>query len=106
MKLLPMPKGAMLSGMLCTCPHVLLSHPAARVGARQSDAVLAEKSDEGPEETLLHPTFPGDGILFLGQEQETICGGFDDYDSLSADVSEFQASVGQVQGNSSPPRPG
>ena len=86
--------------------------------------MLHEKSD-GP---VKHPTFPGGGILFLGQEQEkvlpdasgflllldkngtiprniakekkqpawplteqeTICGGFDDYDSLSADVSEFQ----------------
>ena len=62
------------------------------IGDRQSSAVLTEKSDGGPEGLPLYPTFPGDGILFLGQVQETICGGFDDYDSLSADVSEFQAS--------------
>ena len=40
----------------------------------------------------LHPQFPGNGVLILGQEQERICGGFDGYDSLSADVSEFQVS--------------
>ena len=83
-----------------------MSYEPHPIGARQSSAVLTDKTEKGPEGTPLHPTFPGDGILFLGQEQETICGGFDDYDSLSADVSEFQASVGQVQGNSSPPRPG
>ena len=65
-----------------------------RLGTRQSSAVLKEKSGEGDtgKESPLHPTFPGDGILFLGQEQETVCGGFGDFDSLSADVSEFQAS--------------
>ena len=68
-------------------------------GVRQSNAVLAEKSDNVSldGEQFLHPTFPGDGILFLGQEQETVCGGFDDFDSLSADVSEFQASLCQLQ---------
>ena len=39
-----------------------------------------------------HPTFPGNGQLFLGQEQEKPCGGFDDTDSLSADISKFEAS--------------
>ena len=37
-----------------------------------------------------HPTFPGNGQLFLGQEQEKPCAGFDDTDSLSADISKFE----------------
>lgn len=37
-----------------------------------------------------HPVFPGGGQLILGQEQEIPCGGFDDTDSLSADVSRFE----------------
>ena len=37
-----------------------------------------------------HPTFPGKGQLILGQEQEILCGGFDDTDSLSADISGFE----------------
>ncbi len=39
------------------------------------------------------PRFPGDGILILGQEQETLCGGFDDYDSLSGDLSDFNVRI-------------
>ena len=37
-----------------------------------------------------HPTFPGEGQLILGQEQEILCGGFDDTDSLSADIFGFE----------------
>ena len=37
-----------------------------------------------------HPTFPGKGQLILGQEQEILCGGFDDTDSLSADIFRFE----------------
>ena len=37
-----------------------------------------------------HPTFPGKGQLILGQEQEILCGGFDDTDSLSADIYGFE----------------
>ena len=37
-----------------------------------------------------HPTFPGKGQLIIGQEQEILCGGFDDTDSLSADISGFE----------------
>ena len=37
-----------------------------------------------------HPVFPGNGQLILGQEQEKPCGGFDDTDSLSADVTKFE----------------
>ncbi len=55
-------------------------------GERQSQAIL--KFSESDRTT--HPIFPGQGVLVLGQEQERICGGFDDYDSLSADISEFQ----------------
>ena len=51
------------------------------------------------EAKLLHenkelspPWFPNQGIVYLGQEQESLCGGFDNYDSLSANVSQFQAS--------------
>lgn len=55
-------------------------------GERQSQAIL--KFSESDKTT--HPIFPGHGVLVLGQEQERICGGFDDYDSLSADISEFQ----------------
>ena len=46
----------------------------------------------------IHPAFPGDGVLILGQEQEKICGGFDDYDSLSADISEFQVKSPRMSG--------
>lgn len=38
----------------------------------------------------IHPTFPGKGQLILGQEQEILCGGFDDTDSLSADIFGFE----------------
>ena len=37
-----------------------------------------------------HPVFPGNGQLIIGQEQETPCAGFDDTDSLSADISRFE----------------
>lgn len=56
-------------------------------GEQQSQGILKMGSSE-------HPVFPGQGVLVLGQEQETICGGFDDYDSLSADISEFQVRAG------------
>ena len=48
--------------------------------------LLHEKQDLTP------PWFPNQGIVFLGQEQESLCDGFDNYDSLSANVSQFQAS--------------
>ena len=40
-----------------------------------------------------HPVFPGNGQLILGQEQEKPCGGFDDTDSLSADVARFEVMI-------------
>ncbi len=60
-------------------------------GSEQSSAVLSKggRDAERPQ----HPDFTGEGILILGQEQERICGGFDDYDSLSADLSEFQVKI-------------
>ena len=39
------------------------------------------------------PWFPRQGIFILGQEQEDLCGGFDNYDSLSADVAMFQVKM-------------
>ena len=45
----------------------------------------------------LHPVFPGNGQLILGQEQEKPCGGFDDTDSLSADIARFEVMIFQNQ---------
>ena len=84
------------------------------LGTLQSSAILQYRDDEN-DETLheeendedqrgsvmhhthshkdvpyRHPTFPGKGQLILGQEQEILCGGFDDTDSLSADISRFE----------------
>ena len=56
------------------------------VGVKQNQARL--KKLDGLESG--QPWFPRQGIFILGQEQESLCGGFDNYDSLSADVSMFQ----------------
>ncbi len=62
--------------------------------------VSAPKYNKGCDVELANlnsnsPRFPGDGILILGQEQETLCGGFDDYDSLSGDLSDFNVRIDQ-----------
>ena len=58
--------------------------------------ILGEVQDEAKllheNKDLTPPWFPNQGIVFLGQEQESLCDGFDNYDSLSANVSQFQAS--------------
>ena len=69
----------------------------------ENDDILHEEQDDGDQRGSLmhythshkdvaysHPTFPGKGQLILGQEQEILCGGFDDTDSLSADISGFE----------------
>lgn len=65
-------------------------------GRIQSRAVLKKKSKPRDKVTAgttrSHPVFPPRGMLILGQEQEEICGGFDDYDSLSGDLSELHVS--------------
>ena len=50
-------------------------------------------SSVGAKRAGLHPGFASHGALFLGQEQEHLCGGFDHYDSLSGDLAEFQVKV-------------
>ena len=84
------------------------------IGNFQSSAILQYKEDEEDENlsepesnayqddlhmhhipshkdvAYSHPTFPGKGQLILGQEQEILCGGFDDTDSLSADIFGFE----------------
>ena len=59
-------------------------------GRLESHDILQGKSVQKDVGKNLHPTFPGKGQLILGQEQEKPCAGFDDTDSLSADVSQFQ----------------
>ena len=59
-------------------------------GILESHDILQGKSIQKDVGKNLHPTFPGKGQLILGQEQEKPCAGFDDTDSLSADVSQFQ----------------
>ena len=56
----------------------------------ESHDILRGKNVEKDVGKNLHPFFPGEGQLILGQEQEKPCAGFDDTDSLSADVSQFQ----------------
>ena len=57
-----------------------------KIGLKQSSAELKETQNN----TKIHPVLPGNGQFIIGQEQEKLCGGYDDYDSLSADVSQFQ----------------
>ena len=65
----------------------------------KSSSCLSQKctflfpSKVGAKRAGLHPGFASHGALFLGQEQEHLCGGFDHYDSLSGDLAEFQVKV-------------
>ena len=39
--------------------------------------------------TILDPVLDGDGLLILGQEQDTFGGGFDKFQSFSGKISQF-----------------
>jgi len=52
------------------------------IGKPESRALLKKANDP--------PWFPSKGVFIIGQEQEQLCGGFDNYDSLSADITQFQ----------------